>query len=80
MFSMTVTKGTSMKRMAVMLGLALLAGQAAAQDAPRIPACINAYAPVPDAQEAVLARMLGEAKFEGVSPVDAFAGAPDARY
>lgn len=50
------------------------------QDAPRIPACINAYAPVPDAQEAVLARILGEAPFEGVSPVDAFAGAPDARY
>jgi beta-N-acetylhexosaminidase len=50
------------------------------QDVPRVPACVNAYAPVPDAQEAVLARILGEAKFEGVSPVDAFAGAPDARY
>jgi beta-N-acetylhexosaminidase len=50
------------------------------QDAPRIPACINAYAPVPDAQVAVLERIMGEAPFEGASPVDAFAGAPDARY
>lgn len=50
------------------------------QDAPRVPACINAYAPVPDAQMAVLECLLGLAKFEGVSPVDAFAGAPDGRY
>ncbi len=50
------------------------------QDAPRIPVCINAYAPVPEAQLAVLERLTGNASFTGVSPVDAFAGAPDARY
>lgn len=50
------------------------------QDAPRIPVCINAYAPVPEAQLAVLERLTGNAPFTGISPVDAFAGAPDARY
>ena len=50
------------------------------QDVPRIPTYINAYSTVPDAQRAVAERLLGNAPFEGVSPVDAFAGAPDARY
>ncbi|MFO1034741.1 MAG: glycoside hydrolase family 3 N-terminal domain-containing protein [Hyphomicrobiales bacterium] len=50
------------------------------QDAPRAPCCINAYAPVADAQAAVLERLTGNAAFSGVSPVDVFAGAPDARY
>ncbi len=49
-------------------------------DAPRVPTCINAYATVPDAQRAVAAKLLGNAPFTGVSPIDAFAGAPDARY
>jgi beta-N-acetylhexosaminidase len=49
-------------------------------DAPRIPCMINAYSSTPDSQLAVLARLLGQEKFEGVSPVDAFAGAPEARY
>jgi beta-N-acetylhexosaminidase len=50
------------------------------QDAPRVPVCVNAYAPVPDVQEAVLERLTGNAPFTGVSPVDVFAGVPDARY
>jgi beta-N-acetylhexosaminidase len=50
------------------------------QDAPRVPVYINAYAPVPDAQAAVLERLTGNAEFTGVSPVDVFAGAPDGRY
>lgn len=50
------------------------------QDAPRIPVCINAYSTVPETQLAVLERLTGNVDFVGISPVDAFAGAPDARY
>jgi beta-N-acetylhexosaminidase len=50
------------------------------QDAPRVPVYINAYSIVPDAQLAVAERLTGNRGFSGVSPVDAFAGAPDARY
>ena len=50
------------------------------QNVPRIPTCINAYSTVPDAQRAVAERLVGNAPFTGASPVDAFAGAPDARY
>jgi beta-N-acetylhexosaminidase len=50
------------------------------QDAPRVPVYINAYATVPDAQLAVAERLIGNRGFSGLSPVDAFAGAPDARY
>ena len=49
-------------------------------DAPRVPTYINAYSTVESAQEAVVQRLFGEAPFTGVSPVDAFAGAPDAKY
>jgi beta-N-acetylhexosaminidase len=49
-------------------------------DAPRVPTCINAYSTVPDAQRAVADKLTGNAPFTGISPVDAFAGAPDARY
>jgi beta-N-acetylhexosaminidase len=50
------------------------------QEAPRVPVYINAYSTVPDAQLAVAERLTGNRGFSGVSPVDAFAGAPDARY
>jgi beta-N-acetylhexosaminidase len=50
------------------------------QDAPRVPVYINAYSVVPDAQLAVAERLTGNRGFSGVSPIDAFAGAPDARY
>ena len=49
-------------------------------DAPRVPCYINAYSSTADSQLAVLERLVGNAPFEGVSPVDAFAGAPDARF
>ena len=49
-------------------------------DAPRMPCVINAYTAQPAVQAAVLARLLGEAPFTGVSPVDAFCGQEDARY
>jgi beta-N-acetylhexosaminidase len=49
-------------------------------DAPRVPCYINAYSSTVDSQLAVLERLIGNAGFTGVSPVDAFAGAPDARY
>jgi beta-N-acetylhexosaminidase len=50
------------------------------QEAPRVPVYINAYSTVPDAQLAVAERLTGNRGFSGVSPIDAFAGAPDARY
>ena len=50
------------------------------QDAPRVPVYINAYSTVPDAQVAVAERLTGNRGFSGVSPVDAFAGAPDAQF
>ena len=49
-------------------------------DAPRMPTVINAYCPVDSVQQAVVERLTGNAAFAGVSPVDAFAGQPDARY
>jgi beta-N-acetylhexosaminidase len=49
-------------------------------DAPRVPCYINAYSSTSSSQLAVLERLTGNAPFTGVSPVDAFAGAPDARY
>jgi len=50
------------------------------QDAPRVPVYINAYATVPDAQLAVADKLTGNDAFSGQSPVDAFDGAPDARF
>jgi beta-N-acetylhexosaminidase len=49
-------------------------------DAPRMPCVINAYSPVDDVQRAVVARITGNAPFKGTSPVDAFAGQPDAVF
>ncbi len=49
-------------------------------DAPRVPCYINAYSNTPVSQRAVLERLIGNAPFVGVSPIDPFAGAPDARY
>jgi beta-N-acetylhexosaminidase len=50
------------------------------QDAPRVPVYINAYATVPDAQLAVAERLTGNRGFNGVSPIDAFAHSPDAKF
>ena len=49
-------------------------------DAPRIPAYINAYTALPVVQEALVRKLVGEEKFTGISPVDAFCGLEDARY
>ncbi len=49
-------------------------------DAPRMPCVINAYCATEPSQRAVLARLLGELPFTGVSPVDAGCGLPDAMY
>lgn len=49
-------------------------------DAPRAPALVNAYTATPQAQRAVLARLLGEAPYTGRSPIDAFCGQPEARW
>ncbi|MEO9167325.1 MAG: glycoside hydrolase family 3 N-terminal domain-containing protein, partial [Aestuariivirga sp.] len=50
------------------------------RDAPRMPALVNAYSTTEVAQRAAARAIMGEVKFEGTSPVDAFAGAPDSRY
>lgn len=49
-------------------------------DAPRMPCVVNAYTAIEPVQRAVLQRLLGEAPFSGVSPVDASCGLPDAVY
>ncbi len=49
-------------------------------DAPRMPCVVNAYSPVEDVQIATVERLTGNATFSGVSPVDAFAGMPDAKF
>jgi beta-N-acetylhexosaminidase len=49
-------------------------------DAPRVPCYINAYSNVPPSQRAVANCLVGKAEFLGVSPVDAFAEVPDAKY
>ncbi len=43
-------------------------------DAPHVATYINAYASLPDVQTALAERLLGDAPFAGVSPVDAFCG------
>ncbi|MDP8998285.1 MAG: glycoside hydrolase family 3 protein [Pseudomonadota bacterium] len=50
------------------------------RDAPRMPTMVNAYSTTEVAQRAAARAIVGEAKFEGTSPIDAFAGAPDSRY
>jgi beta-N-acetylhexosaminidase len=49
-------------------------------DAPRMPCYINAYSNVAASQLAVLECLTSKAPFSGVSPVNPFAGAPDAKY
>ena len=49
------------------------------QDVPRIKTFVNAYTPSDYVVEAVAARLLGKAKFEGQSPVDPFCGLWDTR-
>jgi beta-N-acetylhexosaminidase len=49
-------------------------------DAPRVPTYINAWSILDDAQDAVVRKLCGNEPFEGVSPVDAFCGLPDAKY
>ena len=49
-------------------------------DAPRMPCVINAYTATAPTQQAVVRKLLGEEPFDGVSPVDAFCGLPDAPY
>ncbi len=49
-------------------------------DAPRVPTYINAYSSIDAVQLAVVERLLGNMEFEGVSPVDAFAGVADAEF
>jgi beta-N-acetylhexosaminidase len=50
------------------------------RDAPRVPTYVNAYSTIEAVQEAVVARLVGEKPFTGISPVDAFSGAPDSHY
>jgi beta-N-acetylhexosaminidase len=49
-------------------------------DAPRAPTYVNAYSAIGAAQEAAARCLMGEAPFTGESPIDPFAGAPDAKY
>lgn len=49
-------------------------------DAPRLPCLINAYAPTPAVQRAVVEKLLGTQAFTGVSPTDPFCGLPDAIF
>ena len=50
------------------------------RETPRVPTYINAYNTTEVAQVAAAERIVGEKPFEGTSPVDAFAGMPDAHY
>jgi beta-N-acetylhexosaminidase len=49
-------------------------------DAPTCRAAVNAYNALGDAQVEVVRRMMGEAPFTGVSPVDPFCGLEQARW
>ncbi len=49
-------------------------------DAPRVPAYVNAYATMPTMQAAVVECLMGRAKWNLASPVDAFCGLGDAKY
>ena len=49
-------------------------------DAPQVPVYINAWSTTDTMQEAVVDLLLGRAPFNRNSPVDAFAGAPNARF
>ena len=49
-------------------------------DAPRVPVYVNAWSAIEEAQVAVVRKLCGNEPFEGISPVDAFCGLPDARF
>jgi beta-N-acetylhexosaminidase len=49
-------------------------------DAPDVATYINAYSGLEEVQRALVSRLLGEAPFTGVSPVDAFCGLEQARW
>jgi beta-N-acetylhexosaminidase len=49
-------------------------------DAPRVPAYINAWSPIEDAQKATVRKLCGNEPFEGRGPIDAFCGLPDAHF
>jgi beta-N-acetylhexosaminidase len=49
-------------------------------DAPRMPCVINAYTATEDIQKAVVEKLVGLSRFEGLSPVDAFCGLEDALF
>ena len=49
-------------------------------DAPQVPVYINAWATMDPMQEAVVDLLLGRAPFNRNSPIDAFAGVPNAHY
>jgi beta-N-acetylhexosaminidase len=49
-------------------------------DAPNIGTYINAYCSLPDVQTEVVERLMGDAQFTGVSPVDAFCGRDQLRW
>ncbi|MGK2909787.1 MAG: glycoside hydrolase family 3 protein [Sphingobium sp.] len=49
-------------------------------DAPNFASYINAYACLPDAQTALVQRLVGHAPFIGASPVDAFCGKEQLRW
>lgn len=49
------------------------------QNTPRVPTYVNAYSTIEASQRAALACIVGNQPFVGVSPLDAFAGAPDAQ-
>ena len=49
-------------------------------DAPRVPTYVNAWATMDGMQEAVIDLLMGREVWNTNSPVDAFDGAPDARY
>jgi beta-N-acetylhexosaminidase len=50
------------------------------RDAPRVPTYVNAYSTIEASQRAALSCIIGNQPFSGSSPVDAFAGVPDAQY
>ena len=49
-------------------------------DAPRVPVYINAYTALPEVQQALVRKLVGEESFDGMSPVDAFCGQDAAKY
>jgi beta-N-acetylhexosaminidase len=49
-------------------------------DTPNFATYINAYAPLPEIQVALAERLVGEARFTGISTVDAFCGEEQLRW